>query len=472
MGKRQAVLESFQGDISPIQRGSTPLFNERIKVNMKTGLERIREKAKVDKHLKFSSLAHHINSNKIKEAVKAIPKRTAIGVDGLDYQATIQNFDHWSSKFIRDLHNKGYAPPPVKRVYIPKPGKKAMRPIGIPCIADRACQKAVSDVLSAVYEEDFCDTSFGGRKGIGAHHALATLEEILYRRKVGWVIEADLKNFFGSLSHSWIIKFFRHRISDPRIISLLRRWLKAGVMENDRIEETSIGTPQGGPVSVLVSNVCLHYVLDLWFEKVVKPRMRGEVYLVRYLDDFVICCQYRGDARKIFEAMQRRLTKFGLELESSKTELIEFGRFAKQNSIRYNRKLKPIYFLGFTIVGSFNHKGNYCIRFKTEKSRYRRALAKIKEQLRKNRHRPLREQSTSLNRLLSGLYNYYGVSSNANFLRKLYYFSEKYWRKVLSSRSQKGKLNWEKYRKIKGYFPIEKPRVYHSYVKLGEMAIL
>ena len=170
--------------------------------------------------------------------------------------------------------------------------------------------------------------------------------------------------------------------------------------------------------------------------------------------------------------MQRRLTKFGLELESSKTELIEFGRFAKQNSIRYNRKLKPIYFLGFTIVGSFNHKGNYCIRFKTEKSRYRRALAKIKEQLRKNRHRPLREQSTSLNRLLRGLYNYYGVSSNANFLRKLYYFSEKYWRKVLSSRSQKGKLNWEKYRKIKGYFPIEKPRVYQSYVKLGKMAIL
>lgn len=439
---------------------------------MKTGLERIRDRARQNKQMKFTSLAHHITSSSIKEALKAIPIRSASGVDRLSHSETSASFSEWSETFITGLHQKGYKPPPVRRVNIPKPGKDATRPIGIPCISDRACQGAVTKVLSSIYEEDFLKCSFGGREGLSAHKALGTLEHVLYSKKVSWVIEADLKNFFGSLDHKWILKFLEHRIDDQRIISLIRRWLKAGVLEGGEIVRTSEGTPQGGPVSVLVSNIYLHYVLDLWFEKVVKPRARGEVYIVRYLDDFVICCQYKTDATNIFSTLPKRLGKFGLTLEPTKTALVEFGRFAKQNSLRYGRKLKPIYFLGFTIYGAENPWGNYCIRFKTEKSRHCRALGKIKELLYRNRHAPILYQKRALDRLLGGLYRYYGLSSNANATHKLFLFTERYWRKALSSRSQRGKMNWEKYKKILQYYPILKPKIHVSYADMTRMAIL
>jgi group II intron reverse transcriptase/maturase len=226
-------------------------------------------------------------------------------VDGQTVPEAKQTFDVWIDPMIQSIHRKGYQAPPIRRVYIPKPGKQEKRPLGVPCVADRALQRSTAQVLSAIYEQDFLTCSFGGRPGLGAHHALSTLNEVIAGKKVGWILEADLKNYFGSLSHEWMLRFVDHRIADPRIISLIRRWLKAGIMEDGQLNDSEKGTPQGGSISVLLSNIYLHYVLDLWFERVVKSRLRGEAYLVRYIDDFVVCFQYREDALRLQEDLAK-----------------------------------------------------------------------------------------------------------------------------------------------------------------------
>ncbi len=229
---------------------------------------------------------------------------------------------------LQAMHRKGYQAPAIRRAYIPKPGKQEKRPLGVPCVSDRALQRTTAQVLSAIYEQDFLPCSFGGRPGVGAHHGLATLIEEIAGGKVGWVLEADLKNYFGSLSHEWMLRFVEHRVGDPRVISLIRRWLKAGILEDGELHDNEEGTPQGGSISVLLSNIYLHYVLDLWFERAVKPRLKGEACMVRYVDDFVLCFQYRADALRVQDALSRRLGKFGLALAPEKTKLVEFGRFA------------------------------------------------------------------------------------------------------------------------------------------------
>jgi len=256
-----------------------------------------------------------------------------------------RDFDQWIEPMLQSVHQQGYKAPPIRRVYIPKPGKQEKRPLGVPCVSDRALQRSTSEVLSAIYEQDFLPCSFGGRPGCGAHNALSTLNEVIAGKKVGWVLEADLKNFFGSLDHGWLLRFVEHRVGDPRMISLIRRWLKAGILEEDEIYPNEEGTPQGGSISVLLSNLYLHYVLDLWFERVVKPRLRGEAYLVRYIDDFVVCFQYREDAMRFQNVLRRRLEKFSLVLEPTKTKLVEFGRFAARHACKRGRKRpETIYF--------------------------------------------------------------------------------------------------------------------------------
>jgi RNA-directed DNA polymerase len=232
--------------------------------------------------------------------------------------------------------------------------------LGVPCVSDRALQRSTAQVLSAIYEQDFLPCSFGGRPGRSAHQALATVVEVVAGRKVSWVLEADLKNFFGSLDHGWLARFVEHRVTDPRLIGPIRRWLKAGIPEDGEVHPNEEGTPQGGSISVLPSNLYLHHVLDLWFERVVKGRLRGEAYLVRYIDDFVLCFQYREDALRVQAALAKRLGKFGLTLEPTKTQLVEFGRFADRYASKRGRKRpETIYFLGFTLYCTRNRKGNF-----------------------------------------------------------------------------------------------------------------
>ena len=280
MGKRPAEVELFVGNMGSIQREIRSFMQREETPTMETGLERIAAKARCKPDLRFTSLAHHITRERVWENLCQIPKRSAPGVDGQTVAEAKESFGGWIDATLQSVHRQGYRAPDIRRVYIPKPGKQEKRPLGVPCVTDRALQRSAAQVLSAIYEQDFLSCSFGGRPGRGAHHALATVNEVIAGGKVGWVLEADLKNFFGSLSHQWLLRFVEHRVGDPRLISLIRRWLKAGVLEDGEVHPNEEGTPQGGSISVMLSNVYLHYTLDLWFERVVKPRLRGEAYLV------------------------------------------------------------------------------------------------------------------------------------------------------------------------------------------------
>ena len=440
---------------------------------MTTGLERIADKARCEPKLPFTSLAHHITKERVWMNLSQIPAKSAPGVDGQTVTEAKESFEEWIAGMLQSVHRQGYRAPEIRRVYIPKPGKQEMRPLGVPTVADRALQRSTAQVLSAIYEQDFMSCSFGGRPGRGAHQALATLHEKIAGGKIEWVLEADLKNFFGSLSHEWMLRFVEHRVGDRRLISLIRRWLKAGVLEDGEVHPTEEGTPQGGSISVLLSNLYLHYVLDLWFERVVKPRLRGEACMVRYIDDFVLCFQYRADALRVQEALAKRLRRFSLTLESTKTKLVEFGRYAQRHAGKRGRKRpETIYFLGFTLYCTRNQKGNFRIGMRTEKSRVRRALMRLQDQMRRMRHSPIPEQANHLNQMLRGHYAYYGIAGNFRAMQRVHRAVERYWRKMLSSRSWKGTVWWKQFQPIKTQFPLLRPRLYLPYAKLQAIAVL
>jgi group II intron reverse transcriptase/maturase len=440
---------------------------------MATELERIAAKARCEPELLFTSLAHHVTRDRVEKNLKKVPNRSAPGCDGVTVAEAKRDFDQWIEPMLQSVHQQGYKAPPIRRVYIPKPGKQEKRPLGVPCVSDRALQRSTSEVLSAIYERDFLPCSFGGRPGCGAHNALSTLNEVIAGKKVGWVLEADLKNFFGSLDHGWLLRFVEHRVGDPRMISLIRRWLKAGILEEDEIYPNEEGTPQGGSISVLLSNLYLHYVLDLWFERVVKPRLRGEAYLVRYIDDFVVCFQYREDAMRFQNVLRRRLEKFSLVLEPTKTKLVEFGRFAARHACKRGRKRpETIYFLGFTLYCTRNQKGNFKVGFRTEKSRLQRSMSSLSDLMRRIRHLPVRVQAFNLNRALRGHYGYYGIAGNFRALQKVHRFVERHWRKMLNSRSREGSVTWVIFHKIKERFPLQRPRLKLNYVEFQSFAVL
>jgi RNA-directed DNA polymerase len=426
---------------------------------MTTGLERIAVKARCEPKLRFTSLAHHITKERVWESLRQIPAKSAAGVDGQTVTEAKESFEEWIAAMLQSVHRKGYRAPEIRRVYIPKPGKQEMRPLGVPTVADRALQRSASQVLSAIYEQDFLSCSFGGRTGRGAHQALATLHERIAGGKIEWVLEADLKNFFGSLSHEWMLRLVEHRVGDQRLISLIRRWLKAGVLENGEVHPSQEGTPQGGSISVLLSNVYLHYVLDLWFERVVKPRLRGEACMVRYIDDFVLCFQYRADALRAQGALAQRLRKFRLTLEPTKTK-------------RGRKRPETIYFLGFTLYCTRNQKDNFRIAMLTEKSRLRRALMRLQDQMRRMRHLSLQEQAKRLNQMLRGHYAYYGIAGNLRALLRVHRAVERYWRKMLSSRSWHGAIQWEQFHRIKEQFPLLRAKLYLPYRELQAIATL
>jgi len=439
---------------------------------MKTNLERIAVKAQEETKFKFTSLAHHITKELLWESLDHMPKKTAPGIDGITVEEASKDFQLWSEEVINSIHKRSYKPPAVRRVWIPKPGKAEKRPIGVPTVVDRALQRSTAEVLSAIYEQDFLKCSFGGRPLRGAHNALATLNEIVAGKKVSWVLEADLKNFFGSLDHGWMLQFVQHRVADPRIITLIKRWLKAGVVEDGELHSNEMGTPQGGSISVLLSNIYLHYVLDLWFEKVVKPRLKGEAYLIRYIDDFIVCFQFRADAIRFHEVLKERLKKFSLTLEPNKTRLVEFGRFAGRHALEKGSKLETIYFLGFTHYCTRNRKGNFIVGRKTEKTRLKRSINKLQELMREIRHWPIKEQTEKINSVLRGHYNYYGMGGNLKSLYRTYHRTEWYWRRMLSSRCSKGYVDWDKFQRIKSLFNLMRPKLSLPYSELKAHAIL
>ena len=439
---------------------------------MKTGLERITNKSQADVNCRFTSLAHHLTDELLASSLKYVRNNSCPGVDDEDVKTAKASFKEWSSELISQVHYKSYRPPPVKRVYLPKPGRTEKRPIGIPTVRDRVLQRSVSQILDSVYEPTFTQNSFGGRKGRSALNAVSSLKYTISSKKVSWVFEADLKNFFGSLDHGWLMTFVEHKIGDERILTLVRRWLKAGVMEGSERMESTQGTPQGGSVSVVLSNIYLHYVLDIWFEKVVRPRMKGEAYLCRYLDDFVVCFQLCSDAVRFQQVLKKRLAKFKLELEPSKTKLIAFGRFSERDHRLQGLKSPTIEFLGFCFYG-FNHNtaGNYVVGLKTASSRLCRSMNSLKQKLIRCRHLPLRNQRMIINAHLRGHLQYYGVPFNSRSLARLRRYAYKMWRKTLGRRSQKGKLTWKKYTTIVKYYPLLKLRLRFNNLTFQSLAM-
>ncbi len=439
---------------------------------MNTKLKEIARKAQMEPKLVFTSLCHHVTQGLIWENLQHIGTHSSPGTDGISVKEAKETFQDWIKPMLQSVHQKGYKAPTMRRCWIPKPGKKEKRPLGVPCVGDRALQRSVSTALTSIYEQDFLSCSFGGRPKLSAHNALSTLNEIIAGKKVGWVYEADLKNFFGSLNHEWMVKFIELRIGDPRIISLIKKWLKVGIVENGIIHLSDRGTHQGGSISVLLSNMYLHYVLDLWFEKIVKPRLNGEAYLIRYIDDFVVCFQYRADAIRFQNVLIKRLRKFSLTLEPNKTQLVEFGRFAQKHAKKRGIKVETIYFLGFTHFCTRNSKGNFMVGRKTEKTRYKRSISKLYALLREIRHYSIEDQVKEINQVLRGHYAYYGLGGNYKSLLKVYKIIRKYWRKMLCSRSWKSYLTWDKFQKLESKYPIQRPKLSIRYKRMQVMAII
>jgi len=428
---------------------------------METGLVRIAEIARQNPKERFTALIHHINHETLKECHLEISGSKASGVDQVTKQAYEENLEANIADLIGRMKRQAYKPQPVRRVYIPKEGSNKRRPLGIPSYEDKLVQKGLARILNTIYEQDFLDCSFGFRPGRGCHDALKVLNHIIERKKVNYIVDADIRGFFDHVDHEWMMKFLELRIADPNLLRLIKRFLKAGVMEAGIVYDTPKGTPQGGIVSPILANIYLHYVLDLWFEKVVKKRCQGEAYLVRYADDFVCCFQNKSDAEWFYANLRERLNKFNLEVAEEKTRIIAFGRFADKESKKQGRK-KPDTFdlLGFTHYCSKSKKGWFRVKRKTSQKKYRSSLLKCKTWLRKHLISPTDYVIEMLQIKLQGYYRYYGITDNSTALRS---FCDKVRRmlfKWFNRRSQRKSMNWDKYVRFLNKHPLPKGRIY------------
>jgi RNA-directed DNA polymerase len=434
------------------------------------GLAGVRKAARERKEMKFTALLHHMTVSLLRESFYALKRRAAPGVDGItwkEYEAGLEDR-------LIDLHNRvhrgAYRAQPSRRVYIPKPDGR-QRPLGVAALEDKIVQQAALTILNQIYEVDFRGFSYGFRPGRSQHQALDALYVAITRRKVNWVLDCDVRSFFDQLSHDWLLKFIQHRVADLRVLRLIRKWLKAGVMENGEWKDTEAGTPQGSVISPLIANVYLHYVFDLWVDAWRKKSARGEVVVVRYADDNVLGFQYRADADRFLEDFRERLRKFGLELHPDKTRRIEFGRFAEQDRKRRGEgKPETFDFLGFTHISGKDRNGSFALKRKTIGKRMRAKLLEIKQQLRRRMHDPIAQTGAWLRSVVQGYFNYHAVPGNIDSLGAFRYRVTRLWRSVLFSRSQRQNLNWAKMRKLADRW-IPQPRVLHPYPRVRFDAI-
>ncbi len=404
----------------------------------------MREVAVRDKDARFTALLHHVSYVRLLKAFDDLRKDAAPGVDGLGWREYGQ--DLFAN--LRDLHERvqsgRYRAKPVRRVLIPKPDGR-MRPLGIASLEDKIVQRALTEVLNAVFEADFLGFSCGFRPGRKPHDALDALAAGICQRKVSWVLDADIRDFFGSLDRGWLEKFLRHRIADERVLRLIGKWLAAGVIEDGKLSEMEQGTPQGAPVSPLLANVYLHHVLDLWAEWWRRHHARGDVIIVRFADDFVAGFQYRDDAERFLAALRERFAKFGLELHPGKTRLIEFGRYAApRRKARGEPKPETFSFLGFTHICAVSRRGRFWVRRITDKKRLRAKLAQLREELMRRRHLPVPEQGRWLASVITGHLNYYAVPGNGKAIHAFRDQAIRHWRTGLRRRSQRTRITWER----------------------------
>ena len=407
-----------------------------------SGLDRVREVARRDKDARFTALLHHVSLERLVMAYWALSPKASPGVDGVTWQDYGQDL----VANLRDLHERvrsgRYQARPSRRAYIPKADGR-LRPLGIAALEDKIVQRAVVEVLNAIYEADFLGFSYGFRPGRSPHHALDALSVGIWRKKVNWVLDADIRDFFGQLDRAWLRKFLGHRIADKRVLRLVDKWLAAGVIEDGTWSETPQGSPQGASASPLLANVYLHYVLDLWAEWWRRHVARGEVIIVRFADDFVLGFEDYQDACRFLHDLRERFAKFGLELHPGKTRLIEFGRFAAANRQKRGAgKPETFEFLGFTHICAKMRDGRFWVRRITVSKRMRAKLAEVKDQLRQRRHQPVPEQGRWLGSVVRGHCAYYAVPGNRKAVASFRTQVTKLWHEALERRSQRTRISW------------------------------
>ncbi len=440
---------------------ATPRTQSRKGVS--TGLKRVRKVAHEDRNVRFTALLHHVTPDALRNSYYALKHRAAPGIDGVTWKAYRKDLTNRLQDLHQRVHSGTYRAMPSRRAYISKAdGRK--RPLGIAALEDKIVQHAVGQVMSAIYEEDFLGFSYGFRPGRGCHDALDALYVALTRKKVNWVLDADIQGFFDAISHEWMLRFIEHRIADNRILRLVRKWLRAGVSEDGEWSRTTVGTPQGAVISPLLGNVYLHYALDLWVNHWRRKQASGDVIIVRYADDFVVGFQHRHDADRFQTALKQRLRKFGLALQPAKTRLIEFGRFAAENRRKRGQgKPETFDFLGFTHICTVTRiSRRFHVRRITVKKRLRAALAKVKAELRIRMHDPIGKVGVWLRTVINGYDRYHAISGNFKTLNTFRNEITRYWLKVLRRRGQKRRINWERFRPIvKAWIPM--PKILHPY---------
>ena len=425
-------------------------------------LERIRKVATERKKERFTALLHHISIDWLGEAFIELKRDAAPGVDGLTWRTYEADLDRNLTDLHERVHRGAYRALPSRRTYIPKPDGR-QRPLAIAALEDKIVQRAVAAVLNAIYEEDFLGFSYGFRLGRGTHDALDALCVGIVSKKVSYILDADIRSFFDEISQEWLIRFLEHRIGDRRIIRLIQKWLKAGILEDGIVSVSEKGTGQGSVISPLLANIYLHYALDLWAARWRRREATGDMIIVRYADDFIVGFEHESDARRLLEEMRERLGKFALSLHPEKTRLIEFGRYAAERRKRRGLgKPETFNFLGFTFICGTTRSGKFQLQRKTRRDRMQAKLRKIKETLRRCMHRPIPEQGNWLERVVRGYFNYHAVPTNARALDVFRHHVTDLWRRTLRRRSQKDRITWARMTQLVDAW-LPKPIILHPW---------
>ena len=425
-------------------------------------LERIRQTARERKKERFTALLHHVSIEHLGQAFGELKQNAAPGVDGMTCEAYEADLERNLEDLHGRVHRGAYRPQPARRVYIAKPDGR-QRPLAVAALEDKIVQRATAAVLNAIYEEDFLGFSYGFRPGRSAHDAMDALVAGLTSMKVNWILDADIRSFFDTVSQEWLIRFVEHRIGDRRIIRLIRKWLKAGVLEDGVVTVSDRGTGQGAVISPLLANIYLHYALDLWAERWRRHEATGDMTIVRYADDFIVGFQHESDARRFLEAMRERLGKFALSLHPEKTRLIEFGRFAAESRKRRGLgKPETFDFLGFTFICSRTRRGKFQIKRKSRRDRRRAKLQAIKMELRRRMHQPIPVQGKWLGQVVAGYFNYHAVPTNYRALVAFRHHVANLWRRTLKRRGDKDNTTFERMKKLVNDW-LPPPRILHPW---------
>ncbi len=429
-------------------------------------LERIAGRAQRESWCRFTTLAHLLDEEYLKECYNKLERNRAGGIDGVSWQEYGKQLEGNIKRLVERMKVKQYKPQPVRRVYIPK-DEHSKRPLGLPAVEDKIVQKGIACILEAIYEQDFLDCSYGFRPGRDCHQALKEVNTIFTQEPINHVVEADIKGFFDNVSHAKLMEFLGRRINDPSFLFLIQRFLKAGYVEDGKKYETEEGTPQGGNLSPMLANIFLHYVLDEWLEKEIRPRMRGSVRLVRYADDFICMVQSADEAEEIATAMRARFAEYGLELNAEKSRVISFGRYEEENARRQNRKANTFDFLGFTHYCGRSRKGNFLLGRKTSGKKFRKKCEAMNAWMKAVRNAcTAKEWWQVLKAKLTGHYRYYGVSGNYAMMDRFHRETLRLAMRWLNRRSQKERFNRASYGIYLKQHPLPIPKIAHNFYTL------